>query len=61
MRKLNNDMHELNINELDAASAGSNFSATVFTNIAANKRFNEWEGRDANSKRQPPANVTVGD
>jgi hypothetical protein len=29
----------------------------VLTNIAANERFNEWQGRDANSTRQPPANI----
>jgi hypothetical protein len=54
---MNNDIRELNLNELDIVSGGSNFSATVLTNIAANERFNEWQGRDANSTRQPPANI----
>jgi hypothetical protein len=54
---MNNDIYELNLNDLDAVSGGSNFSATVLTNIAANERFNEWKGREANSTRQPPANI----
>jgi bacteriocin-like protein len=57
MTKLNNEICELNIDELDAVSGGSNFSATVLTNIAANERFNEWQWRDSNSTRQPPANI----
>jgi hypothetical protein len=54
---MTNDIRELNVNELDTVSGGFNFSATVLTNIAANERFNEWQGRDANSTRQPPANI----
>jgi hypothetical protein len=51
---------ELSIDEMDVVNGGSNFSATVFTNMAANERFNEWRGRDANSTRQSD-NIIVGD
>jgi bacteriocin-like protein len=51
------ETRELNINELDTVSGGFNFSATVLTNIAANERFTEWQGRESNSTRQPLADV----
>ena len=56
---MTNDIRELNVNELDTVSGGFSFSATVLTNIAANERFTEWQGREANSTRQPLADVVI--
>ena len=59
MTKPNSEIRALNIHELDTVSGGFNFSATVLTNIAANERFTEWQGREANSTRQPLADVVI--